>query len=95
MEDTECSWYEPSCTLHWFQDEFKALFVWLYDCLLSGLAKIIELIPVPDFLANLQSILMSPTVSWFLEPFNITYGLSAMVVAYIARFILRRIPFIG
>ena len=90
-----CEWYDPSCALQWLQDEFKAFFLWVLDSIMLGLAKIIELIPVPDFLENLHATTLNPTVSWFLQPFEIQFGLIAIVSAYIARFILRRIPFIG
>lgn len=93
--DNSCKWYDPSCWLQWLADEFKAFFLWVYDSLMGGFAKLIELIPVPDFLENLHSTVMTPTVSWFLEPFELPYGLAAIVTAYIARFILRRIPLIG
>ena len=93
--ENSCKWYDPSCTLQWLQDELKAFFLWVFDSLMSGFARVIELIPVPDFLANMQSVAMTPAVSWFLQPFELQYGLIAIGGAYIARFILRRIPFIG
>lgn len=93
--ENSCEWYDPSCWLKWLSDELKALWLWLYDGLLSGLAKLVEILPVPDFLSNAQVVSISSTVSWFVEPFNFKYGLSIIVGAYIARFILRRIPFIG
>lgn len=95
MANQSCEWYDVSCFAGWLKDEFKAFFIWLYDCLLSGLAKIIELLPVPDFLANMHSFVMTPWVSWFIQPFEIQYGLTVIVSAYVARFILRRIPGIG
>lgn len=93
--ENSCSWYDPSCALKWIQDELKAFFYWLYDCLMMGFAAVVESIPVPDFLSSNNSYVLSSTVSWFLEPFNVPYGVSIIVSAYIARFILRRIPFIG
>ena len=93
--ENSCQWYDPSCALSWLKDEFKSFFLWVYDALLSGFAALIELIPVPSFIQNIQSTVMNPAVSWFLEPFNITYGLGVIASAYAARFILRRIPAIG
>lgn len=91
----QCNWYEPSCSLSWLKEEFKAFFLYVYDGILGGFAAMVELIPIPDFLANMHPIAMIPTVSWFLQPFEITYGLGAIGSAYVARFILRRIPAIG
>jgi hypothetical protein len=93
--ETSCSWYSVSCWMKWLSDELKAIFLWILDSIMSGLARIIELIPVPDFLENMQAQVMTPTVSWFLQPFELQYGLSVIIGAYAARFILRRIPFIG
>lgn len=91
----ECKWYDPSCALTWLSDELKAIWLWLYDSILSGFAAVIEAIPVPDFLLNLHSFTLPPTLSWFVNCLNLPIGLGIVVTAYTARFILRRIPFIG
>ncbi len=91
----ECSWYDPSCALTWLSDELKAIFLWLYDAMLSGFAAVIEAIPVPDFLANIHSFTLPPMLSWAVSSFNLPFGIGVIVTAYTARFILRRIPFIG
>ena len=91
----ECSWYDPSCALKWLSDELKAIWLYIYDALLSGLAALFESIPVPDFLANIQSYTLPPAVAWAAESFNLEYGLGVIVAAYVARFIVRRIPIIG
>lgn len=93
--ENSCDWYDISCGLKWMADELKMIIMWWYDALLSGLAKIIESIPVPDFLENIYNAVMTPEVSWFLDPFELPYGLGVMVTAYAARFLLRRVPFIG
>lgn len=95
MANESCEIYDVVCFGGWLKDEFKSFFLYVYDSILSGLARLVELIPVPDFLANMHSFVMTSWVSWFIEPFEISYGLSAIVSAYIARFILRRIPGIG
>ena len=94
-EPNTCKFYDPSCALKWLSDEFKAFWLYIYDSFLSGLAVVVEAITVPDFLLNVQTVIIPSSVSWFLQPFNITFGLTAIVVAYTARFVLRRIPFIG
>lgn len=94
-EKNSCDWYDPSCGLQWLSDEFKAFWLYVYDSLMGGLATLIESIPVPDFLSNIQTVSLPASVSWFLDPFQIGFGLIAIVGAYTARFILRRIPFIG
>lgn len=91
----ECSWYDPSCALQWLADEFKAFFIWAYDGILSGLAALFELIPVPDFLMNVPSYQIPASIAWALSAFNVPFGIGLVVSAYTARFILRRIPAIG
>lgn len=94
-EQAACKWYEPSCIAQWFIDEVKSLWIFIYDAFMSGLASLIEAIGVPDFLMNLHTVNLPPGVSWFLAPLNLLTGIGIIVGAYIARFILRRIPFIG
>jgi hypothetical protein len=94
MENT-CSWYDPSCALQWLQDELQSLSVWLYDAIMSGIASIYEAIPAPDFLLNANTLSIPSGVSWVVSMFQLDVGVSIVVSAYIARFILRRIPVIG
>jgi hypothetical protein len=94
MENT-CTWYDPSCALGWLVDEFKSFFIWVYDILLSGFAAVIEAFPVPDFLLNMQTFALPPSIAWAATALNIPFGLTVIVSAYTSRFILRRIPGIG
>jgi len=93
--DNSCAWFDGSCYLSWWQQEIKGVYLWILDSFYNGLATVLEAFPVPDFMANFNPVLMPPNVSWFLQPFNLPYGLTVVVSAYVARFILRRIPFIG
>jgi hypothetical protein len=90
-----CEWYDIACGLKWLGDELDAWFLRLYDGFMSGLASIIEAIPVPDFLANMQTFSMPSGVAYFASAFEIPWGIAIIVTAYTARFILRRIPIIG
>lgn len=89
-----CSWYDVSCGLSWLADEIKSLGLWFLEKILGGVASVLELIPAPAFL-SFHSMSVPPFVSWFLEPFQIATGISMIVSAYVARFVLRRIPGIG
>lgn len=93
--ENSCEWYDPSCALKWLQDEFKAFWVWLYDGMMVGLSNLIDSIPVPSFMAEIQPIIFPASVGWAIDVMNIQFGVSVVVAAYTARFILRRIPFIG
>lgn len=38
---------------------------------------------------------LSPGVWWFLDMFNLAYGVPAVISAFVARFLIRRLPVIG
>ncbi len=38
---------------------------------------------------------LGPGVWWFLDMFNLAYGVPLVVSAYVARFLVRRLPVIG
>lgn len=93
--DNECKWYDPACGLKWLADEIKAIFLWLYDAILAGVAVVIESIPVPSFLVDVPTYTLPSGLAWAADSLNIVFGVSVTVLAYTARFILRRIPLIG
>lgn len=93
--ENECSWYDPSCALKWLADELKAFFLWLYDSILSGFAALLEMIPVPEFMANVGTFSLPSGVAYFASAFELPFAMGVIVAAYTARFILRRIPVIG
>jgi len=95
MKENTCSWYDPSCALAWIRDELQALGLWIWDSLLSGIAATYESIPIPDFMLNVSSHTIPSGVAWAVSPFQLDIGLAIIVGAYLARFILRRIPLIG
>lgn len=69
----------------------------LWAELLDVFAKIIEAMPVPDFVAHAQNLFngIPGSVIYFANFFAIGEGLTMVLGAYLLRFILRRIPFIG
>ncbi len=97
MDETinSCEWYDPSCALAWIRDELQAVGVWMWNSVLSGAASVLEAIPVPDFMQNVGSHTLPSSVSWAASAFQLDVGLGIIVSAYVARFILRRIPIIG
>lgn len=95
MNDTQCSWYDVGCWLGWLTEEIKQIFLWVYDSILSAIVGVMDMLPIPDFLLDLQPITIPAGVAWAVEPFQVVFGIGACVSAYIARFILRRIPLIG
>ena len=93
-----------SFLLHWLSSAL--LFLWqaidflprhLWVLLLQGLAKVVNDIPVPSWLSAAPADFSSlpPWVVYFASALQIGPGLSIVVSAYVARFILRRIPLVG
>jgi hypothetical protein len=80
--------------LQWLADELKAILLWFWDALLSGLAVMIESIPVPSFLQS-TNFVIPPSVSWVAEAFLLDVGVGLIVAAYTLRFIVKRLPVVG
>lgn len=97
MENESCEFYDVGCWLGWLAVEIKeiALAVWLE--IMNGFAAVVEWIPVPEFLNQIanSSISLPAGVLYFVDAFALKEGLAIIATAYVARFILRRIPFIG
>lgn len=80
---------------NWLLDELRSLALWVWDKITQAIASLIEMIPVPDFLTSLPSYTMPPAVSYFLDIVQFQFAITILVAAYIARFFVRRLPFIG
>lgn len=79
----------------------KDLLLWvprkLWAELLDGLAALIEAIPVPSFVYDVQSAFagLSGNIVFFANKFAVPEGLIMVLAAYAIRFVIRRIPIIG
>ncbi len=90
----ECKAYDIFCWLGWLIDEIKLVFVGIYTSILDSITGLLTAIPSPDFLLTPVPA-MPASVLFFADLFMIPYGLSAMVSAYLLRFLVRRLPIIG
>ncbi len=83
--------------LQWFKDwvEYALLHAWKLLC--DGFASVIEAIPVPSFFATASSQLggIPGTVVFWLSFIQADFGIPLVISAYVLRWVLRRIPFIG
>lgn len=95
MENGSCEILDVGCWLGWLQEELKALFLWVWIQILNGVAALMEWLPVPGFLQNIDAFSLPDSVMYFLGLFQVHYGIGLVVGAYVLRFILRRIPLIG
>lgn len=82
-------------------DWFVELLLWVprkvYEMLLDGIASFFESIPAPDFMTSLGNYAsaLDPAIGYFVAPLQLGAGLTIVVVAYIIRFAIRRLPVVG
>ena len=75
------------------------IFLWvprvIYESIVEGILYLVNLLPTdpPDVQGAFTG--WSGDILYFLTIFEVQYAISALFSAYIARFILRRIPLIG
>lgn len=76
---------------------FKELPKWVFSELVDGFVEFFNSIPVPDFFATAAGAFgnIPPSVVYFAQPFNIGYGVTMILGAYLLRFIVRRLPIVG
>lgn len=69
----------------------------LYELATDGLASFIEAIPAPEFMSNLGSWVsgIDPAIAYFGAPLQLGTGMTFVVLAWVLRFAIRRIPLIG
>lgn len=81
----------------WFFDLMQWLPKKIYSLVMDGLASFFESIPVPSFMSQAGGAFagIPGNVLWFASTFELAFGVSVVLLALVARFILRRIPFIG
>jgi hypothetical protein len=81
--------------LQWINEKVDLIFESWNNQLFALPIAIANSIPVPDFLLTMAPIVIPPSVSYYAQIFEMPFGFQIMVSAFIARFALRRIPFIG
>jgi hypothetical protein len=69
----------------------------VYEMFLDGAASMFEAIPVPGFMSQLGNYAagLDPALGYFLAPLQLEVGLGFVMLAYIIRFAIRRLPVIG
>lgn len=94
---TSCEYYDLFCFMGWLVDELKLICLGVWESILGAIASLIELIPVPQFMQDLAeaSYTFPPSMIYFIDLFQVPFGAAVITSAYAARFLLRRIPFIG
>lgn len=85
------AWFLGAGTMKW---ALGAFLVFGLTILVDFLLTLLPAWFSPDGLSGATSV-FTPQVWYFLDYFNIQAGLSMAFSAYVARFLIRRIPFIG
>lgn len=97
-------WAFPGKLLQWLQDAFDSIieFIetfpqWVFNGLCQGVVKFFEAIPVPQFFHQAGDAMQSipPEVLYFAAMFRLDFGVSVVLLAFLIRFVIRRIPIIG
>jgi hypothetical protein len=93
MLDWLFDWLQDA--LQWFFD----LVLWvprkLYELVLDAFALVINAIPVPTWAEGLELDWIPSGMAYFLEPFQVGFGITVITASYLWRFLIRRIPVIG
>lgn len=81
----------------WIVEQLEAVARVIWDGLLSSLASVLEAVPWPDWLSSAAGHVgaIPSSVLWFLDPFEVPYGLMVVSGAYLVRFLIRRLPIVG
>lgn len=81
----------------WLWGMFKDLLMWVFSGVMDAIVGLLSLIPVPGWVSDFAPAWagLSGTVGYWLEPFNLSYGITVISAAYGVRFIIRRLPVIG
>ena len=69
----------------------------VFELMMSALADLLSAIPVPAFILDMPTLFASVPagITWGFWLFNVGFGVSITVSAYVLRFLIRRIPVIG
>ena len=82
---------------HWLLQVLLWLPKRLWADILAGLAAIITAIPVPSWISSIPGWLngMPSGIWWWIGWLHFGSGLGIVISAYVLRFLIRRIPFVG
>lgn len=89
---------------NWLLDTLSAILQFLLDLpfhilswIWAGLMYIVDLLPVSDYVKQAATSLsmLPPSVWFFMNMFNIKFGLGVVMGAYLIRFFIRRLPVVG
>ena len=95
MATTNCSVVDIGCWIGWSLSEVKLLLVGWVDDVLTAILHVINSFSPPSFLTSVQNFSFPDSMMYFLNLFQVQYGVGVIVSALIFRFVIKLIPFIG
>lgn len=77
----------------WLQEILTKLWQWIVD----GAVALLSAIPVPEWLSEVGDLWASlpDPVLFFMQSLALPEGMAIIGVAYVTRFIIRRLPIVG
>lgn len=97
----ECSWYNLPCNMNsligWMRGAMLSVPRILFASLMGALGDRLQDIPVPDAIAAIgpSFAAVGGSIGWLSYVFALKIGVLYLFGALLARFLLRRIPFVG
>lgn len=81
----------------WLLDVLMWIPQWIVSQFVDALLAVLNSLPVPSWLGSVDNAFSAipPGVWWFASVIRLDFGLSIMGSAYLLRFVIRRLPFIG
>jgi hypothetical protein len=82
---------------NWLQQYLLYVPKWIWQHFLEGIQSLISAIPVPDAFAQFTSSLggFPASVIWFLDIMQFKFGVTVIIAAMAARFLMKFIPTLG
>lgn len=96
-----CDWYDVPCHATSMTKWAGAFLQWLpmkvWEQFCAGLGGVIGSIPAPSFFLTAGTALggIPPSVVFFAQAFQIGPGIAMIMSAYLLRWTIRRLPFVG
>jgi hypothetical protein len=94
-DNLSCSWYDASCGFEYLANEIDVAMISFFYNIMDTLAAIFESIPVPSFATNIDTMQLPDFFLYLTDIMQVYSGLQIVMGAYLIRFLIRRIPFIG
>lgn len=100
-EGDECSWYDLPCVATSVMDWWFEFSVWLtfkiYEKATDGVVQLLNNLPVPSFVLDAVNAMggIPPAVVFFASALQIKEGIAMILGAYLTRWALKFVPFVG